>query len=79
MRLRAGAFHELCILWLAGIVFEGIGVFDVGMACFLGRLKWLAQRWVPCGPVTAALTHADKVAVLRQRLAPVPAGSRQRK
>ena len=61
----------------AGIVFEGIGVFEVGAACFLGRLEWLARRWVPCGPVTAALTHADRVVVLRQRLAPVPTTSRQ--
>lgn len=69
--------HDAHALWRAGIVFEGIGVFEVGMACFLGRLDWLAHRWVPCGPVTAALTHADKVAVLRQRLAPVPAISRR--
>ena len=79
LKIMRRRIHDPRTLRLAGIIFEGIGVFDVGMACFLGRLGWLAQRWVPCGPVTDALTHADKVAVLRQRLAPVPARSRQRK
>ncbi len=61
----------------AALVFEGIGVFDVGVACFLGRLDALARRWVPAGPATAALTHADKVAALRRWLAPLPARSRR--
>lgn len=52
-------------------------MFEVGVACFLGRLDFLAQRWVPCGPLTGALTHADKVAVLKQRLAPISQSSRQ--
>ncbi|KAK9827672.1 hypothetical protein WJX81_006702 [Elliptochloris bilobata] len=59
-----------------GIAFKGIGVFEVGVACFAGRLNWLAERWVPCGPATAALTRAEKVALLRQRLAPVPSSGR---
>lgn len=55
----------------AALVFEGIGFFDVGLAVFTGRLAWLADRIVPCGPRQAARSREEWVAVLKKRLQPV--------
>jgi hypothetical protein len=55
----------------AALCFEGIGFFDVGLAVFTGRLGWLADRVVPCGPKQAARTREEWVALLRRRLQPV--------
>jgi hypothetical protein len=53
------------------LCFEGIGFFDVGLAVFTGRLGWLADRIVPCGPRQAARGHKEWVALLRRRLQPI--------
>lgn len=53
------------------LVFEGIGFFDVGLAVFTGRLGWLAERIVPCGPRQAARSRDEWVALLRRRLQPI--------
>ncbi|KAF8063047.1 REE1 [Scenedesmus sp. PABB004] len=54
------------------LVFRGVGFFDVGLAVFTGRLGWLADRVVPCGPRQAARSREEWVALLRRRLEPVP-------
>jgi len=54
-----------------GLCFEGIGFFDVGVAVFTGRLGWLADRVVPCGPRQARRSREEWVALLRRRLQPV--------
>lgn len=38
---------------------------------FTGRLGWLADRVVPCGPKQAARTKQEWVALLQRRLQPV--------
>ena len=59
-------------VWLAaGLVFGGLNVFDIGLAVFCGRLGYLAEHLLPCGPVMAEMTHAAKVAMLRERLQPI--------
>ena len=55
----------------AGLVFGGLNVFDIGLAVFCGRLGHLAEHLLPCGPVMAQMTHAAKVAMLRERLRPI--------
>ena len=40
---------------------------------FLGRLSYLADHLLPCGPVMAEMTHADKTAMLQERLRPIAA------
>jgi hypothetical protein len=53
------------------LCFEGIGFFDVGLAVFTGRLEWLADRVVPCGPKQAARGKREWVELMRRRLQPV--------
>jgi len=43
---------------------------DVGLAVFTGRLGWLADRIVPCGPKQAARSKEDWVHELKARLRP---------
>lgn len=59
------------VLVAAALAFHGIGFFDVGVAVFTGRLGWLAERIVPCGPKQRARTTQEWVQLLRSRLAPV--------
>jgi hypothetical protein len=56
---------------LAALAFKGIGFFDVGLAVFTGRLGWLADRTVPCGPKQAARSRQEWVQLLQHRLQPV--------
>lgn len=60
----------------AALCFNGIGYFDIGLAIFTGRLGWLADRIVPCGPKQAARSREDWVALLQRRLQPVVRGAR---
>lgn len=53
------------------LAFKGIGFFDVGLAVFTGRLGWLADRIVPCGPKQAARSRQEWVQLLQHRLQPV--------
>ena len=59
----------------AALAFAGIGFFDVGLAVFTGRLSWLAEKIVPCGPKQAARSNEQWVALLKERLQPVLAES----
>jgi hypothetical protein len=52
-------------------VFRKIHFFDVGLAVFTGRLEWLAEHIVPCGPRQASRSRAEWVALMRERLRPV--------
>ena len=54
----------------SALVFANIGFFDVGLAVFTGRLGWLAEHIVPCGPLQAKRNHDDWVCLLQQRLMP---------
>jgi hypothetical protein len=51
-------------------VFHGIAFFDVGIAVMTGRLGWLADRLVPCGPKEGAWTREHAIAELQRRLKP---------
>jgi hypothetical protein len=44
---------------------------DIGLAVFTGRLGWLADRIVPCGPKQAARSKQEWVQELQRRLQPV--------
>ena len=57
----------MCVLALA---FRGIGVFEVGMAVFLGRLDYLVDHLIPAGPL-AVKDRAELMNILRRRLRPV--------
>jgi hypothetical protein len=59
-------------------VFRTIHFFDVGLAVFTGRLDWLAEHVVPCGPRQATRSQQQWVDLMRRRLEPVsrPAGGR---
>jgi hypothetical protein len=59
-------------------VFHGIGFFDVGVAAFTGRLGWLADHIVACGPRQQARSREEWVGELRRRLAPVHRAARGR-
>mmetsp|Transcript_39615 Transcript_39615/g.88092 ORF Transcript_39615/g.88092 Transcript_39615/m.88092 type:complete len:363 (-) Transcript_39615:628-1716(-) len=53
------------------LVFRKLGFFDVGLNVFLGRLGFLADHIVPCGPRQAQRTKEEWVEVLRERLKPI--------
>ena len=52
------------------LAFRGIGIFEVGMAVFLGRLGYLVDHMVPTGPL-AAKSREDLMDIMRRRLRPV--------
>ena len=58
-------------------MFCGIGVFDVGLAVFAGKLDWLADHVVPCGPRQAARSKQEWVQLLQHRLQPVVVEEKQ--
>lgn len=59
------------------LAFHGLGFFDVGLAVFTGRLGFLADHIVPCGPAQAARSREEWIALLQRRLAPVPIACRR--
>lgn len=61
------------MLWLAALVFQGIGFFDVGLMVMLGRLDRLADHCLPCGATAEGevLSKDALVALMRTRLKPV--------
>lgn len=61
--------EELCLC--AGLVFEGIGFFEVGFATMAGKLDWLTKHLI-C--VDSYVPATDAVSMLRQRLKPINAG-----
>ncbi len=57
---------------LAALVFHSLGFFDIGVAVFTGRLGYLADHIVPCGPRQVTRTREEWIALLKRRLRPVP-------
>lgn len=53
-----------------GLIFDGVGFFDVGIAVMCGRLHWLADRYVNVGQ--PARSREEIVVLLKHRLKPVP-------
>jgi fatty acid desaturase len=49
-----------------GLIFDGVGFFDVGLAVMLGKLDWLADKYVYVGQPTRS--KAQIVEMLRYRL-----------
>ena len=49
-----------------GLIFDGLGFFDVGLAVMLGKLDWLADKYVYVGQPTRS--KAQIVEMLRYRL-----------
>ena len=58
-----------------GLIFDGVGVFGIGIAVMCGRLDWLADRYVYVGQRTR--TKAEIVELLRRRLRPALANKKQ--
>ncbi|KAK3263325.1 hypothetical protein CYMTET_27860 [Cymbomonas tetramitiformis] len=52
-----------------GLVFKGVGFFEVGLAVMTRQLWWLANRTVDLQIPTR--TQEEKIAMLKKRLAPV--------
>lgn len=53
------------------LVFRSIGFFDVGLAVFTRRYAFLVRHLVPYTKELAAMTDAQKIAMLKARLAPI--------
>lgn len=53
------------------LVFQDIGVFDVGMMVFTGRLEKLASKLVPCDERMAGMSQEQRVQMLKERLRPI--------
>lgn len=59
------------VVCVAALVFQGIGVFDVGLAVFTGNLRFLVDHMVLCGPKMTKMSHDELVSLLKDRLKPV--------
>ncbi|BDA41658.1 hypothetical protein COCOBI_02-4390 [Coccomyxa sp. Obi] len=53
------------------LVFQKIGVFEVGLAVFLGRFDFLVQHMLICGQPFASMDREVLVRVLKSRLKPI--------
>lgn len=54
------------------LVFEGIGFFDVGLAVFMGRLDWLADRCVFLQDGVDSASKKDLLkGIMTERLRPI--------
>jgi hypothetical protein len=53
-----------------GLIFDGVGFFDVGLAVIFGKLGWLADRYVCVGQPNR--TREQVIDLLRHRLRKVP-------
>lgn len=62
----------------AALVFQGIGVFDVGLLVMMGRLHELAHHMLPCSAAMAELSMPGRVELLRSRLKPCVAAQSTR-
>eukprot|EP00873_Tetraselmis_striata_P025334 jgi/Tetstr1/445598/TSEL_003404.t1 len=51
------------------LVFKGIGFFEIGAACMLGKLGWLADHVVSCSETPKA--RDELISLMKQRLVPV--------
>ena len=54
----------------AGLVFEGIGFFDVGVAVFLCQYTTLSRHLLSCSSAEPALSDSSIVKMLKERLKP---------
>ena len=62
--------HDIC--WVhAGLAFEGLSVFEVGLAVFMGRMDLLVDHILICGGELAQMSKAELKEMLRERLKPV--------
>ena len=52
-----------------GLIFTGVGFFDVGIAVMCGKLDWLADKYVHVGQPSRS--KEEIIALLRHRLRPV--------
>lgn len=69
--------HVLLVISLsAGLVFEGIGFFDVGVAVFLGNYRKLTTHLVSCSSPILSMSHTDVLSFLTKQLQPIKPGSR---
>ena len=59
----------MCVL--AALVFQDIGVFEVGLLVFLGRMDTLARHILPCDAAMAELSLSDRISLLKRRLEPI--------
>ncbi len=59
------------ILLFAGLVFEGIGFFDVGVAVFLGNYQKLTTHLVCCSSPILNLSDINVMSLLTKQLEPV--------
>ena len=55
----------------AALAFKGIGVFEVGLAVFLGRLEYLVDHLITLGSALAGRDRSELVRVLESRLRPI--------
>ena len=58
-------------LLCAGLAFEGIGFFDVGLAVFLGNYKKLTTHLVWCSSPILNLSNIDVMSLLTKQLEPI--------
>lgn len=58
-------------LCVAALVFEKIGVFEVGLAVFLRRYDILVNHMVICGQPFASMDRDAMVKLLKSRLKPI--------
>ncbi len=59
------------ILLAAGLVFEGIGFFDVGVAVFLGNYRKLTAHLVCWSSPMLNLSYIDVMSLLTKQLEPI--------
>ena len=55
----------------AALVFHKVGVFEVGLMVFMGRLDKLASHILPCDDDMAQLSISDRTSMLQSRLQPI--------
>ena len=55
----------------AGLVFEGVGFFDVGLAVFLGKYQKLTTHLVCCSSPILSLSYIDVMSLLTKQLEPI--------
>lgn len=55
----------------AGLVFEGIGFFDVGVAVFLGNYQKLTTHLVCCSAPILNLSYIEVMSLLTKQLEPI--------
>ncbi len=55
----------------AGLAFQGLSVFEVGLAVFMGRMDFLVDHILICGGELGRMSKCELKEMLRERLRPV--------